>query len=91
VIGNERASCARLARPRIQFNRRKQAEIADIDDVRAFAKIMTLTLHPRSDYGSARASRIAALDRLLTWLRGLPGVALMRCDEIASAVEDLRS
>jgi peptidoglycan-N-acetylglucosamine deacetylase len=53
--------------------------------------LITLTLHPRSDYGSARASRIAALDRLLTWLRGLPGVAFMRCDEIAAAADDFRS
>jgi peptidoglycan/xylan/chitin deacetylase (PgdA/CDA1 family) len=47
--------------------------------------LITLTLHPRSDYGSARASRIAALDRMLTWLHGLPGVTFMRCDEIAAA------
>jgi hypothetical protein len=53
--------------------------------------LITLTLHPRSDYGSARASRIAALDRLLTWLGTLPGVAFMRCDEIAAAAEDIRS
>ena len=53
--------------------------------------LITLTLHPRSDYGSARASRIAALDRLLTWLRGLPGVAFMRCDEIAAAADEFRS
>ena len=48
--------------------------------------LITLTLHPRSDYGSARASRIAALDRMLTWLRELPGTAFMRCEEIAAAV-----
>jgi hypothetical protein len=53
--------------------------------------LITLTLHPRSDYGSARASRIAALDRLLTWLRDLPGVAFMRCDAIAAAADDFRS
>ena len=49
--------------------------------------LITLTLHPRSDYGSARVSRIAALDRLLMWLGTLPGVAFMRCDEIAATAE----
>jgi peptidoglycan/xylan/chitin deacetylase (PgdA/CDA1 family) len=53
--------------------------------------LITLTLHPRSDYGSARASRVATLDRLLTWLRGLPGVTFMRCDEIAATADDFRS
>ena len=48
--------------------------------------LITLTLHPRSDYGSARASRIAALDGTLTWLRGLAGVAFMTCEQIADAV-----
>ena len=52
--------------------------------------LITLTLHPRSDYGSARASRIAALDQLLTWLRGLPRVTFMRCDEIAAAADEFR-
>ena len=52
--------------------------------------LVTLTLHPRSDYGSARASRIAALDRMLRWLRDLAGVTFMRCDEIA-ALETSRS
>jgi peptidoglycan-N-acetylglucosamine deacetylase len=47
--------------------------------------LITLTLHPRSDYGSARASRIAALDRTLTWLRGLDGVSFMTCEQIAHA------
>jgi hypothetical protein len=45
-----------------------------------------LTLHPRSDYGSARASRIAALDRTLTWLRDLGHVSFMTCEQIAEAV-----
>ncbi len=47
--------------------------------------LITLTLHPRSDYGSARASRIAALDGTLTWLRGLAGVTFMTCEQIANA------
>ncbi|OAE99005.1 hypothetical protein AYJ54_33735 [Bradyrhizobium centrolobii] len=41
------------------------------------------TLHPRGDYGSARASRVAALDGLLSWLRGLDGVAFLTCEEVA--------
>lgn len=48
--------------------------------------LITLTLHPRSDYGSARASRVAALDGLLTWLRNLDGVAFLTCEEIAGQV-----
>jgi peptidoglycan/xylan/chitin deacetylase (PgdA/CDA1 family) len=49
--------------------------------------LVTLTLHPRSDYGSARASRIAALDRLLSWLSALPDIAFMTCGEISEAAE----
>jgi peptidoglycan/xylan/chitin deacetylase (PgdA/CDA1 family) len=45
--------------------------------------LITLTLHPRSDYGSARASRIAALDCTLTWLRGLAGVSFLTCEQVA--------
>ena len=36
---------------------------------------------------NARASRIAALDGLLSWLRTLPGVAFRTCGEIAEAAE----
>jgi hypothetical protein len=42
--------------------------------------LISLTLHPRSDYGSARASRIAALDHLLAWVRGLSGTSLQIAD-----------
>jgi peptidoglycan-N-acetylglucosamine deacetylase len=45
--------------------------------------LIALTLHPRSDYGSARASRIAALDGVLTWLGGLPDMSFMTCEQIA--------
>jgi peptidoglycan/xylan/chitin deacetylase (PgdA/CDA1 family) len=48
--------------------------------------LVTLTLHPRSDYGSARASRIAALDSMLTWLGSLADVSFMTCRQIAAAV-----
>lgn len=48
--------------------------------------LITLTLHPRSDYGSARASRITALDRMLTWLNSLDGVSFMTCEQIADGV-----
>src|SRR4030095_15860212 len=57
----------------------------EIEAMHAERCLITLTLHPRSDYGSARASRIAALDRLLTWVRGVSGGAFMRCDEIVAA------
>jgi peptidoglycan/xylan/chitin deacetylase (PgdA/CDA1 family) len=46
--------------------------------------LITLTLHPRSDNGSARASRIAALDGLLSWLQGLAGVSFLTCEQIAA-------
>ena len=49
--------------------------------------LIVLTLHPRSDYGSARASRIAALDRTLTWLKDLGGVSFMTCEQIADAAQ----
>jgi peptidoglycan-N-acetylglucosamine deacetylase len=48
--------------------------------------LITLTLHPRSDYGSARASRITALDRMLTWISSLDGVSFMTCEQIAAGV-----
>lgn len=57
----------------------------EIEAMHAERCLVTLTLHPRSDYGSARASRIAALDGLLAWLRGLPDVRFMTCNEIAEA------
>ena len=47
--------------------------------------LIPLTLHPRSDYGSARASRIAALDGLLSWLKALPEATFMTCGEISQA------
>jgi peptidoglycan/xylan/chitin deacetylase (PgdA/CDA1 family) len=50
--------------------------------------LITLTLHPRSDYGSARASRVAALDGLLTWLRNLDGVSFLTCEEAANQMRD---
>ena len=53
--------------------------------------LITLTLHPRSDYGSARASRIAALDRMLTWLRDLADVSFMTCEQIADGARWRRS
>jgi peptidoglycan/xylan/chitin deacetylase (PgdA/CDA1 family) len=48
--------------------------------------LITLTLHPRSDYGSGRASRIAALEGLLVWLRDLGGVSFGTCEQIAASV-----
>jgi len=49
--------------------------------------LIALTLHPRSDYGSARASRIAALDGLLAWLGTLAGVGFLTCGQVADEVE----
>jgi peptidoglycan-N-acetylglucosamine deacetylase len=47
--------------------------------------LIVLTLHPRSDYGSARASRVAALDGLLSWLRSLSGTSFMTHEQIVEA------
>src|SRR4029450_7726895 len=47
--------------------------------------LITLTLHPRSDYGRARASRIAALDGLLSWVSGLSGTSFMTMGQIADS------
>lgn len=54
--------------------------------------MITLTLHPRSDYGSGRASRVAALDEFLRWAAALPDVVFMTCGDIAdgAAAGDLR-
>jgi peptidoglycan-N-acetylglucosamine deacetylase len=45
-----------------------------------------MTLHPRSDYGSGRASRVAALGGFLHWLRELPDVTFMTCSEISESI-----
>jgi peptidoglycan-N-acetylglucosamine deacetylase len=47
--------------------------------------LISMTLHPRSDYGSGRASRIAALDNLFSLLRNLAGIAFLTCEQIAEA------
>jgi len=48
--------------------------------------LITLTLHPRSDYGSGRSSRIAALEGLLLWLRDLGGVSFRTCEQIVDLI-----
>jgi peptidoglycan-N-acetylglucosamine deacetylase len=53
-------------------------EVAALHAERCFA---ALTLHPRSDYGSGRASRIAALDIFLDWVRTLPEASFITCLE----------
>jgi peptidoglycan-N-acetylglucosamine deacetylase len=50
----------------------------------------TLTLHPRSDYGSGRASRVAALERFLDWMGALPEVQLVTCAQALAEVEAKR-
>ena len=51
---------------------------------------ISLTLHPRSDYGSGRASRVAAIEGLLVWLRDLPDVVFVTCGGAAAAARDGR-
>lgn len=55
-------------------------EIAALHAERCF---IVITLHPRSDYGSGRASRVAALANLLAWLRDQPDVRFVTCSEAA--------
>lgn len=49
-----------------------------------------LTLHPRSDYGSGRASRVEALDAFLGHIRAQPDVTFMTCEEAARAAAGRR-
>jgi peptidoglycan-N-acetylglucosamine deacetylase len=47
----------------------------------------TITLHPRSDYGSGRASRVAALERFLDHIQQLPDVRIVGCAQALAEVE----
>jgi peptidoglycan/xylan/chitin deacetylase (PgdA/CDA1 family) len=49
--------------------------------------LISMTLHPRSDYGSGRASRIAALNDVLLWLGKLAGVKFLTCEQVAALAE----
>lgn len=51
---------------------------------------IVLTLHPRSDYGSGRASRIEALDGFLSWLRSFPDLRFETCADVATAAKKNR-
>jgi len=42
-----------------------------------------LTLHPRSDFGSGRASRIAVVEAFLRHVRSRPDVTVMTCERLA--------
>ena len=57
----------------------------EIEALHAERCFVCLTLHPRSDYGSGRASRVAALEGLLNWLRDLPDVRFVTCSEAVDA------
>lgn len=45
---------------------------------------LNLTLRPRGDGGSGRATRVRAVDEFLTRVERLPGVVFMTCREPAS-------
>jgi peptidoglycan-N-acetylglucosamine deacetylase len=78
TLWNQRATHDRVTRT-------WREEIAALYAERCF---ISPTLHPRSDYGSGRASRVAALGGLLTWLRDLPDVRFVTCSEAASAARE---
>jgi peptidoglycan/xylan/chitin deacetylase (PgdA/CDA1 family) len=62
-------------------------EIAALHAERCF---ISLTLHPRSDNGTGRASRVAAMEGLLAWLKGLPDVTFVTCGAAAAAAREGR-
>ena len=47
---------------------------------------VALTVTPRADYGSARASRIEALRSFLTEIKALPGVRIGTCEDALAAI-----
>jgi peptidoglycan/xylan/chitin deacetylase (PgdA/CDA1 family) len=47
----------------------------------------TVTVHPRSDYGSGRASRVAALERFLDHIQALPQLSIVSCGQALAEVE----
>jgi hypothetical protein len=57
----------------------------EFDALYAERGYVCITLHPRSDYGSGRASRVDALDAFLGHVRGQPDVVFMTCEEAARA------
>jgi peptidoglycan/xylan/chitin deacetylase (PgdA/CDA1 family) len=70
-----------------RFVRAWRDEIAALHAERCF---IALTLHPRSDYGSGRASRVAAVEGILGWLRGLPDVRFVTCGQAQAAAREGR-
>lgn len=57
----------------------------EFDGANAAGCFSCMTLHPRQDYGIARASRMDMLDRFITHVRGTDGVAFRTCSQVAEA------
>ncbi|MGH8617314.1 MAG: polysaccharide deacetylase family protein [Burkholderiales bacterium] len=55
----------------------------EFDAMYAAGTLVTLTLHVRGDYGSGRASRVAAVREFLDHVRAKPGVFFMTCEAMA--------
>jgi len=57
----------------------------EFDALRAEGCLVPLTVHLRGDVGSTRAARIAALEELLAYMAGRPGVRFRTGAELATA------
>lgn len=60
--------------------------VEEFDAASEAACLMTLTLHNRADYGSARASRVAVLDAFLDHVQSHQEVEILTCAEILGRV-----
>lgn len=56
---------------------------ADLSAIYEVGGLFNLTLHPRGDFGSGRAARLAMVEALLESLRGYPRVWYATCGEVA--------
>lgn len=54
----------------------------EFDAMYSEGQLVTLTLHPRGDYGSGRAIRAQIVDEFLTYVRRHPGVYFTTCREM---------
>jgi len=85
---NEILNDALLYQLRQAHDRVMQAWREEYEGLHREACFASVTLHPRSDYGSGRASRIAALERFLDWVGTLGHVRLGTCAQALEAIRE---
>jgi peptidoglycan/xylan/chitin deacetylase (PgdA/CDA1 family) len=56
----------------------------EFDAMHAEGTLVTLTLHPRGDYGSGRAARARVVEDFLGYMAARPGTRFMTCRELAT-------